>query len=393
MLVRILLPAAIGLLLVAQIIRNAVVQDAEQQLTRASALWPRHPEVLAVNGMSAVGTAAAAGEVPSEATLDMFRRLAIAAPHAPEPYLVNAAMAVKQGDDASAERLLQHALERDPRSRAGRYLLADLYMREGQVAKGLTELALLTRLAPRSSVPFAAAIGQFARSGGTAAQLRQIFSLNPRLEEPVLKLLAQDPDNARLIVEVASPAGVEGSEGHPAWQPILLNSMVEAGRYREAHALWLRLTDNSPGSGGGVFNPRYADTSEPPPFNWKLTSNATGVAENEDGMLHVFHYGSSHSVLAEQLLLLEPGTYRVGMRVTGEGNQPGQLAWSLTCLPSREQVMRAFLPPDDGLLRSRFDVPGSGCSAQLLALKGLAQDPARTAEVRIGPIRIERATR
>lgn len=386
---RLLAAAVLGLLAVLQIVRGAVVRDGEA-LNLASSLWPDHPEILKEVGMRGVGEAAAAGNSPTAATMEQIRRLAVAAPFAPEPFLVEAALAMKQGESSRAERLLKQALRRDPRSKAGLYLLAEHYVRNGQLAQGLVEMARLTLVVPSSSVEFAKLLEQFVQSGGTADHLKQLFGVNPFLEEFVLNRLAKDPANARLIVTAATRRAA-GEGDVPQWQGTLLNSMVEAGQYREAYDLWLRLTGAPRAE--GVFNPSYRRTREPPPFNWSFTSDEAGVAEGQDEMLRVFHYGTKNAVLAKQVLLLEPGAYELAVNTSGEVPGPDQLAWTLKCLPSGEERIAAALPNQGGLLRARFEIPGASCGAQLLELQGRGQDPAKTAHVRMGPIQMKRIAR
>lgn len=387
----VLAAVAVGVLATFQIIRNAAVRE-DESVQLGSLLWPRHPDVLRALAMGQVGEAAGSGLVPSEGTMETFGMVATAAPYAPEPFLVHAALAAKAGDQARAEQLLLHALHRNPRSSAGRFLLADLYLNSGQAAEGLIELARLTRILPGSSVPLAGALKQFAASGGTAVQLRQLFVVNPALENPVLSALASDPANADLVVAAASKGGTEKDERPPAWQEKLLNALVAGREYQKAHRIWLRLVGLPGGTAKAIFNPQYRATSAPPPFNWTFTSSAAGLAEGENGNLRVIHYGTKDTVLAKQLLMLAPGTYRLIMSISGSVDAENQLTWSITCLPSRNEIL-AVAVQNAGLLASDFVIPGDSCEAQQLELKGLAQEPVQLADVQIGPIRLERAPR
>src|SRR4029078_4582807 len=85
-----------------------------------------------------------------------------------------------------------------------------------------------------------------------------------------------------------------------------------------------------------IFDAGFSNPAPPPPFNWTLTSSTVGLAERQSGgKLHVIFYGQEDGVLASQLLVLAPGTYRLAMRVTGGGAQLRSLRWSLTCAKAR----------------------------------------------------------
>ena len=88
-------------------IRTAVVAAYPDQVPiLAESLWSGHPEVLREISMAEVGEAAARGGAPSVETLDLLHELAEKAPLAPEPFLVRGAIADREGQHRSAERLL-----------------------------------------------------------------------------------------------------------------------------------------------------------------------------------------------------------------------------------------------------------------------------------------------
>ena len=114
--------------------------------------------------MSEVGSAAAAGQDVSHSTLEGLKLAAGAAPLQPEPFLVHGAIAERTGDLARARSLLEMARWRDPRSPAALYLLADVWLREGNIVQGLRPLALMSRIMPATSVQLVPALAEFARA-------------------------------------------------------------------------------------------------------------------------------------------------------------------------------------------------------------------------------------
>jgi tetratricopeptide (TPR) repeat protein len=378
----------IGVLLGLALLRFALVRsDPESAL--AHDLWPGHPAVLTAMAMRQVGLAAAKGADPPGSALADLRRLASAAPLSVEPFLVQGALAEKEGQLDRAAALYREALRRDPRSIAGHYLLSDLDLRTGRAEDGIAEIAELSRLVPASSVQLAPAIAQFARSPGAAEQLRRIFRSNPLLEEPVLTVLAGDPANAPLILSVAThPAGESG--GPPAWQQKLLETMTAQGEYRQAYSVWASITGIS-GNGGGLFNGDFRRIAAPPPFNWSFASSDAGVAEAENGSLRVLFYGRDNATLAREIMLLPPGRYGLAVPVTVSSGSAGALAWTVTCLPARKPVLDLPLPGSGSTTASGdFQIPPQGCEAQQIELDGKMEDSPETTDLRTGPLSLQR---
>lgn len=384
---RVTAAVAIGIVLAVLLLRFAVVR-ADPESAFARKVWPEHPAVLAASAMREVGLAAAKGASPSQAIFAKLQKLATEAPLAVEPFLVEGAVAEKQGKLDRAAQLYREALRRDPRSIAGHYLLTDLDLRSGRATDGIRELAELSRLVPASSVQLAPAIAQFSRSPGAAGELRQIFRSNPQLEQPVLNVLAGDPANAQLILSVATQTK-DTSGAPPSWQQKLIETMVAQGEYQQAYAIWARLSGKS-GSPGGLFNPDFRRLSAPPPFNWSFVSAEAGVAEPENGSLRILFYGRDNAVLAREIMLLPAGRYRLGAPVTITSGNGGALVWSVDCLTGNKHVLDLPLPAGGAaLISAAFEIP-EGCQAQAIELDGKIEDSPETTDSRIAPLSLQR---
>lgn len=118
----------------------------------------------------------------------------------------------------------------------------------------------------------------------------------------------------------------------------------------------------------------------PAPFGWTLaTGPNTQVqilgddARDHESALRVDHRGISRVTLANQLLLLEPGPYklRFEQRVE-EGRGSLDLAWRVVCRSGGQPLVEQRLTgTDPGLWRSQettFSIPAEGCAAQRLEL-------------------------
>ena len=382
-----LLVGAAALVAGVAVVRTAAVNSfADHAPDLAARVWADHPDVALSLAFAAIGRSAALRQEPSPAVIESIRRASRRAPLAPEPFLVRGVSAQVKGELAVAEQAFLEARRRHPRSRAARYFLAEHYLRTGRLAAGLQEISVLARLVPQAAGSTAPFLATFARAPGGSAELRRLFDRQPELRGPVLTELAKDPANARLILSLAGRSANDAPQG---WQAQLIDSLLRAGDYRQAHQIWRSVAGVS--QPGLLFDPAFRGSSAPAPFNWTLAAGGTGFAERVDNGLHVVFYGRDNATLASQLLVLEPGSYRLAMRVAGD-TRASLLAWRVICLPGRNGVAEVPLnkAATGGRLEAAFVVPG-GCPAQQLELAGTAPDVPRQVDVTISQLSLTRA--
>jgi tetratricopeptide (TPR) repeat protein len=376
---RIALVAVAAALLGFQVLRAAAVADREAHAGLAAALWPSHPAVLTDRALLVIATAAAHSRPVPEATRDDIRRIAARAPLSPDPYLIEGAIAETEGDGQAAEALLLAARSRDPRSRGARFLLADRFLRSGRITAALIEMQALVSLQSRGVEVFEPTLAAFARSPGAVPQLKAFFARYPRVEASVLSILAGDAANADLVLALANVR-----DPNPDWRGTLVSALASAGQYAKAYATWSRLSGIRPQR--GLFNSGFAKIAALPPFNWALPETSDGVAEPDGkGGVEVLFYGRARAILASQLLLLQPGNYRLAMNVAEVDGEAGALHWTLRCANVNKDL--ADIPLRSGMAVGGFAVP-AGCEAQWLELQGLASDSPQTTELGIHDLRL-----
>jgi hypothetical protein len=368
---RALLVLAAALLVAVQVVRNAAVAVlAERSPAAVARVWHGHPDAELSLGMTEIGRAARDRRPVPVALFAMIDDAAVKAPLASEPFLVRGVQAqLARNGKASVEAFLA-AERRDPRSLPAHYFLADHFFRSGDARRGLVEAAALARLAPGGVESVAPYVAAYAKDRSTWPQLRQIFSTNPDLEFATLRALAGDATNAEAVMALADKAHRVPTA---AWVSTLLGTLVDAGQYRKARAVWAKIVGVAIAPGQTVFDPQFADAKSPPPFNWELLSSAVGFAERQaGGRLHVIFYGQQDGLLARQLLVLAPGRYQLSMSVGGSLALGKALTWSIRC--DRAQSPFSAIPL--GALATRpwtFTVP-PGCGAQWLELSGISSD-------------------
>jgi hypothetical protein len=385
--VRRLIVVVLALLLAVQVVRNAAVGAlAPLQPAAAAKIWASHPTVEISLGLAEIGRASRERSSISPATFAIIDDAAAKSPLSAEPFLVRGVQAQVAGDAREASRAFVAAQWRDPRSMPAAYFLANYYFRVGRPLEGLEQTAVLARLSPSGGEAVAAYVAAYAQNPANWPEMRALFRSQTNLEDSVLVALAGDPRNADAILAIADAAHRKPGS---SWLPALLASLVKSGDYARAHRIWSSVGG---GRAGGylVYDSDFSSPTPPPPFNWSLASSTVGLAERQPGRrLHAIFYGSEDGVLASQLLLLAPGTYRLQMQLVGTPNHPEALSWSVRCDKSAEPIASSAI--DQAAARGwSFAVPAN-CPAQWLELSGRSGDVTQQSDVTIGPLMLVRA--
>ena len=390
MIIRWVAIVAVGAALAFLAVASAIVARYSARAPEtAGRIWPSHPYVQVNRALVDIARSVSLGRDPEMASVDLALVASRKAPLMAEPFLVRGAQAKAEGKAAVAERAFIEARRRNARADAARYFLAEHYLRTGRVREGLEELSALAMLAPSGGDGFAKLLAAYARTANALPHLKRLFRTHPRLEPAVLQQLAAEAGNAELVLELASPNAYQRPELNE-WLPALLTRLVERGEYSKAFQLWRRVAGLPP-TAAGIFDPQFRGSDAPPPFNWTFSSSGAGFAEPVgDGSLRLLYYGRENVVLAQQLLLLQPGAYRLAMELTGPSGRESNLAWKVTCLPGRQRLLELPLAVGgSGGLAAAFGIPaGDGCRAQQLELVGTAPEFPQQADVVISKLQL-----
>jgi hypothetical protein len=386
LIVRAILVSVAALLAGVVVVRNAgVAQYAETRPELAAWIWPSHPASRLWSGLTEIGLNARQSKPVGPATLAKIRDAAAKSPLAPEPFLVRGVEAQLAGNRQLASHAFLAAKLRDGRSIPARYFLAEQYFRSGDAAHGLREIALLARLVPNGVSGLAPYIATYAKDRRNRPQLLSLFRSDHQLEDAALSTLVSDAANADLVLELANP------DRPPVWAGGLLGSLVAAGQYEKAHNIWARLANIPSSSDRLIFDPGFKGSNAPPPFNWTLTSSTVGLAERQpSGRLHVIFYGQEDGVLASQLLVLEPGHYRLAMGLAGDLSHAGSLSWVVTCVGANAALLALRLSDSNPASRGvTFDVPAN-CPAQRFELVANAPELPQQADIIVSGLNLSR---
>jgi hypothetical protein len=375
--IRTALALVAALLIAVQVVRVALVDSLAATAPDASR-WTDHPEVQLSSGMIAIASAARVGRPVAPAVFERIYDASRKAPLKVEPFLVRGVQAQLAGNGALARQAFAQAKWRDPHSLPARYFLAEHYLRQRDAKRGLTEIAQLARLVPGGTVTLAPYVARYAGDPANRRQLAELFRAEPELEDSALSILAGDARNADLVLQLSNPARRGAGS---AWLPHLLGGLTRDFQYTRARRTWAELSGVRLKPDELIYDPAFRDTRAPAPFNWSLVSSSAGLAERQrGGGLHVIYYGQQDGVLASQLLILRPGTYRLATAASG-ADRAGALRWVLTCASTNAQI--ASIPLDQAVAAGwQFSVPAS-CSAQRLDLTGSISDSSQQVDLTI----------
>lgn len=307
---------------------------------------------------------------------EVARRALPGSPLAFEPFFGVAAAGFRDKAAVGSARdaaLLREALRRNPRSREARLLLLRHALGTGKLGEAIDQIAVLNRLTPGATDQLMAGLGGAIRSQRQVDEAVDALKPHPELYRPFLrgfKLARQAPELAvRLVSRLPEPALAD-----PVVRKMAIEEMVEAKAFAEARTLWGKDLGKP---GQLVHSPDFSDAKAPPPFNWALTENSSGVAERDrGGGLLVDYYGRAPGLLASQLLTLAPGSYTARLEYSTEAGSPAATVLQVSCAGSPAPL--ALLPLDARVGASRtaslaFTIPAEGCKGQVLGIAGRVQ--------------------
>lgn len=171
----------------------------------------------------------------------------------------------------------------------------------------------------------------------------------------------------------SSPAPFSGSE-----LSNLYGQLLAKNRLVGMSAVRARL--GRPETGLNLVNGDFAAPGEPLPFEWQLFNASGAVAEilpddvRGDSALRARFGSYASAPLAEQLLQLEPGTYRLSGEARSEvGDSDARLAWVVSCFETGSRIGESRIitaPGETGWkpFSFGFEVPIRGCSAQWIRM-------------------------
>lgn len=312
-------------------------------------------------------------------------------PFASDPFTALAAEGLVQNPKGTGKEtaLLQEALRRDPRSRTARILLLRQMAASGDLAGAFNQLAVFSRLNPGLVATIMEAITTRITTPQQVDEALAAIDDHAILYRPFVMRMSGKRKNPDVVARLAErlPANVLTD---PEVRASMVNQLVQAGEYAAARNLWQK--GNPTGASGLIHSPDFADVKASPPFNWKLTVDSTGAAERQrSGGLSIAYYDRNPGPLAEQLLTLPPGTYRVVSDFERLGGTADNVRLQIKCHGSGTVLGEAPFTarkPGSNRLSLDFAVPAFKCPGQVLAVSGVASEDRGETQLQIQKIEL-----
>lgn len=337
---------------------------------------------------------------PDTAELAYARRAGDAAPLDAVPFYIAAAAPGR--DLAQRRALIALALQRDPRLRPA--LAARLADRAAVndvagVTRALIRLAVLTR----GNAKLWPAVAQISGDPIARKVIKQQIADGAQWGDDYLSALNSAPVDQAVVFEMVQAIGkgtsvaARSSARQLNDRNAFLGSLVANKEYERAYLAWVQwLPAQSQSAVGYVFDSGFTGVSALPPFGWKLTDGVGGATTIDAASgLSLDYSGTDGAIVAQQLLLLSPGRYRLttvaNFASVSSDTGASALSWSLTCLPGNTPLGDLGVPLVGAAKRvtgAPFSV-AAGCDAQMLQLKVNSAEFAKRLSGKIRSISVE----
>lgn len=306
------------------------------------------------------------------------------APVSPRSANALAAVAVAREDDDQAVRLYGLAASRDLRDVISHAWLADHHGRRGAYAPALRHLGLLIDVHPSLRAELFPALAAFMATSAGLDATAGLLSEAPPWRQAFLAVAARESEDVEPLVAMHRRfAGTPAALTAPELAPVL-DRMVRDGNARRA---WLLFAASLPEESlvllGNVFNDGFEAEPTGLPFDWRFGRVPGALVERVEVVddrgerstaLHVEFLNRRVAFRhVSQLLVLDPGRYRLHGRVRLEGlrNDRG-LEWVVQCAEGGSQVLgrteRFSGTSAWAAFQADVEVP-PGCAAQWLRLQ------------------------
>lgn len=291
----------------------------------------------------------------------------------------------RAGRDASADDILTLAGNWSLRDDPSHAWLVEHRLKQGDYASAFAHADTLVRrrddIRPRVFELFTTAATVDTQRA--LPEIAVLLSARPPWRQAYLESLYANPRGLQVAVNLAvllqaGRAPLTNDELRQLYFQLLDKGQVDAVRVVRARL-------NRPAATALVTNGDFGDTSAPEPFQWRLATDAGVIAEivpddvrPADPALRIDYDGYSASRIAEQLMFLRPGRYRLSAESRAEEGDPAaRLALTVTCAPGDLQILSTPAAAPGAQVWTPFSATftiTSGCPAQWLRLETRAGD-------------------
>lgn len=286
----------------------------------------------------------------------------------------------EKGDEAGADELLTLAGNWSLRDDPSHSWLVERRLRQGDYRSALSHADTLVRrraeMAPLIFNLFSTAALYDPR---VEPVLVERLAVSPPWARGYLRSLYDKPETLLLLPRLAIQ--LEGSRGRldNGELGLIYRNWVAARRIPGLAAI--RQHINRPPATRRLVDGDFSGREGVEPFAWVLGvgPGVTAILTEDDlradnQALRIEYNGRGSTILAEQLLLLKPGSYLLKGETRAESEAVPRMEWAVVCFETGEIVGRhrpGVVRPDQGWhsFTIRVDVPTANCTAQYLRLQ------------------------
>ncbi|MFZ4072184.1 MAG: hypothetical protein ACOYJ6_19080, partial [Caulobacterales bacterium] len=248
------------------------------------------------------------------------------------PLLYGAYRAAQTGNLAQATLLAERALVGDPRNQLAHAILADARLGAGDAAGALFHLDRLLVLRPEKSDAFFDAVAHLAAQPGGMAEIEKRLAQKPAWSRGLVTRLNTAPIDLAALLRL--------NQYTPETQSGYIQRILKEQGPTQALLAWLAfLPRQQITSLSWPYDPEFKSLKAPEPFNWSYDRGL--VSFETGGGLFVTYDGRSTATLASQMMVIQPGAYRLEAMLQSEGQETGgRFAWVASCYPNGPDLAR-----------------------------------------------------
>jgi len=330
----------------------------------------------------------------------LSQRVAVAAPLSFEPFFVYGRAAEQRGNIAEAIGFMEEARLRRASFPATRIQLLAYYARTARPSDALSELGVLLRLRPEVTQPVMAELTKVISEPDGRRDLAAALVQGPSWREgffEAARAAPPRPEHALALLNEVRRLQPRGD--HTQERQLLVSSLIRDGQVNRARTLWLASLPEAERRQSALLSNRgFRGGQGQLPFGWALQSLDVGRAEivgAQSGSAHldVSYFGGRNVVLADQLIALPPGRYRLTYRAKSEtGLGSADLYWSVVCSSGSPELARDRLERLTQTYQARqvaVVVPPT-CDSQHIRLVAEAGDRSAPVSVQVTDLDITR---
>lgn len=280
-------------------------------------------------------------------------------------FRVLAIAALAEGDETESWELAKAAERLTRRDERIQLLLSRRALLDRRIAVGLRHVDLALRGDQDMRMELFPALATAVRDKEARPYFAPYMRANnPWLADFLVYALTEGPA-PKAIGEMIAEAGKLPDRPGTSIEEIAVPRMVQIGEPVLARAISRRLPA-AERPAPGLSNPSFSNDDQTVlPFGWSYSDRSELTIQlprsRSDAGLTITSTGSFSAELAQQLLTLTPGSYRLDV----VGAKLGHAHWRMTCSGSGEALLS-----EAGLGDNRFDVPRENCDGQWLRLEG-----------------------